>query len=97
MHPNDEPQMAALNVGLAVDSTLDFDSVKTTYESAGDVVVFIEPSAVFDYEAGLLGIMEDGALFAIKSADGVLQFPSLAEPEVLIPDRTITVDALLVD
>ena len=93
------PQVAEsldeITVGLVVDAGIGFDAVKNDYSGLGTVVLYLKQSAVFDYEPGIYGIFEDGALMGELKDDGNLQFPALLDPETLLDgNRTIPLDSV---
>ena len=93
--PPSKKNIGTITVGLAVDSEIGFDSVENDYSDLGTVVLFLTQSAVFDYEPGIYGIFEGGALMGVLKNDGTLRFPTLLEPEVLLGgNRTIALDTL---
>lgn len=93
--PQIEERLGEITVGLVVDSGIGFDSVNNDYSDLGTVVLFLRQSAVFDYEPGIYGIFEDGALMGVLKDDGTLRFPALLNPEALLDgNRTIPLAAL---
>ncbi len=93
--PPSEENIGTITVGLAVDSGIGFDAVENDYSDLGTVVLFLTQSAVFDYEPGIYGIFEGGALMGVLKNDGTLRFPTLLEPEVLLGgNRSIALDTL---
>ena len=93
--PPSEVSIERITVGLVIGSGIGFDAVENDYSDLGTVVLFLTQSAVFDYEPGIYGIFEGGALMGVLKNDGTLRFPTLLEPEVLLGgNRTIALDTL---
>ncbi len=93
--PPSEENIGTTTVGLVFDSGIGFDAVNNDYSDLGTVVLFLSQSAVFDYEPGIYGIFEGGALMGVLKNDGTLRFPAMSEPEILLGrSRTIALDTL---
>lgn len=95
--PPSEENIGTITVGLVFDSGIGFDAVNDDYSDLGTVVLFLSQSAVFDYEPGIYGIFEGGALMGVLKNDGTVRFPAMSEPEILLGgSRTIALDTLRV-
>jgi len=93
--PGDDRSETSVTVGIVVNADVKFDAIKADYESLDEVVLFLRPSAVFDYRPDIRSIYEDGALIGTLAEDGTVRFPLLAEPgRLLAGDDVIDLDVL---
>lgn len=84
-----------LTVGVAMDADVPFDSIVRDFSSLTETVLFLRAGTpVFDYEDGLLAIVEDGGLLATVGDDDILTFPVLDGVEELQADSGLSIDTL---
>ena len=83
-----------VTVGLAVNEEADTDDVVDSLEDLPPSLFFLHRSAVYDYEDGLLGVLQDGLLVAVPDGDGELSFPALPFDAPLQPPDGTTLDSL---
>ncbi len=83
-------------VGLALDADVDVGAVRTDYLDLPPSVLFLNHSAVFDYDGDVWAILGDGSLMLTVQDDGEgVRFPTMKEPEALLDGATrLTVDDL---
>lgn len=83
-----------IQVGLALSGPVDFTAVKKELAGLGRVVVFLNRSAVFDYERDLWGILEDGAFIGRVDPEERIEFLILDETDGLEGIEGLTVEDL---
>ena len=75
-----------VTVGIALPpSRATLDRVRADFEQVDDAVFFVRDSPVFDYEADVLGISENGTLIGLVN-DGAVTYPLLEAPEAFTAD-----------
>lgn len=65
----------SVDVGLAIDPELGFDTVVVGLTAMEEVLLFLERSPVFAYDSDRFGIIFDGGLLATVSQTGAISLP----------------------
>ncbi len=80
MVAGEPPSSSSLDVGVAIDPSVDFERFADGLLELDDVVLFLtKRTGVFDYEPDRFGIVEDGALLLSVDRDGKLELPFMAQ------------------